>query len=38
MNMTDRIIIGQRIAELRKNKGLTQAELAAFTFSTESGD
>ncbi len=26
--MTDRIIIGQRIAELRKNKGLTQAELA----------
>lgn len=28
MNMTDRIIIGQRIAELRKNKGLTQAELA----------
>lgn len=26
--MTDRTIIGQRIAELRKNKGLTQAELA----------
>lgn len=26
--MTDRVIIGQRIAELRKNKGLTQAELA----------
>ncbi|MBQ3859515.1 MAG: helix-turn-helix transcriptional regulator, partial [Clostridia bacterium] len=26
--MTDRNIIGQRIAELRKSKGLTQAELA----------
>ncbi|MBQ3816347.1 MAG: helix-turn-helix transcriptional regulator, partial [Clostridia bacterium] len=26
--MTDRTIIGQRIAELRKSKGLTQAELA----------
>ncbi len=26
--MTDRSIIGQRIAELRKSKGLTQAELA----------
>ena len=26
--MTDRSIIGQRIAELRKEKGLTQAELA----------
>ena len=26
--MTDRTIIGQRIAELRKQKGLTQAELA----------
>ena len=26
--MTDRSIIGQRIAELRKEKGWTQAELA----------
>ena len=26
--MTDRTIIGQKIAELRKEKGLTQAELA----------
>lgn len=26
--MTDRNIIGQKIAELRKNKGMTQAELA----------
>ena len=26
--MTDRNLIGQKIAELRKNKGMTQAELA----------
>ncbi|MCR5681029.1 MAG: helix-turn-helix domain-containing protein, partial [Clostridiales bacterium] len=26
--MTDRTVIGQKIAELRKEKGMTQAELA----------